>query len=249
MRTTRGLDADHPGSIRDESTGRVSGRMTAPAATASFSRCASRSRMRIRCACDRHPRTDLEFVRPRPGMIDRGDRIRLPFDERPQQRLVGEASAGLRHVREEEVVGVLDACSPLERGAGQRTIRRSVRSCLPADRASPRGDPRPCAARRCVAARCESSPDDDRIEFPAILLRHRRSSSSCAGSRPLDASMSARNRATSIVALVRAASVAVSTSAECARRLLPKRAVPRARARPRRSGRAAPERAPRRNGR
>ncbi len=76
--------------------------------------------MRTRCAraTDMPALTLSSSVHAR-GMIDRDDRVRLPGDERPQQCLVREASAGLHHVREEEVVGVLDACSALELRAGQ----------------------------------------------------------------------------------------------------------------------------------
>ena len=153
------------------------GRITAPAATAS----SSRMREQIAdadqvCACDGHPSTDLEFVGPRPGMVDRGGGVRLPVDERPQQRLVGEAPTGLQHVREEEIVGILDACSALERRAGK--CEPSSAQCGAAsqpiallhegDTPSVRGE----ALRRRQA--CESSPDDDRLEFQTIPLRHRR---------------------------------------------------------------------------
>ncbi len=69
---------------------------------------------------NRHSRTDLEFVGPRRSAIDRGDRAGLTLHECLQQSLVGEAAAGLDHVRDEEFVGVIHAGTALERRAGQR---------------------------------------------------------------------------------------------------------------------------------
>ena len=146
------------------------GRIAAPAATASCSRKASRSRMRIEVrARHRHPRAHLELVRPRRGPLDRGDRAGLTLHECPQQPLVREAAAGLDHVRDEELVGVLHAGTALERRAGQRepsaAHRRTAAQPLAlldeGDAQPVRGEP----VRRREAG--ESASDDDRVELAA----------------------------------------------------------------------------------
>ena len=115
----------------------------------------------------RHPRADLEFVRPRRSALDRGDRAGLTLHECPQQPLVGEAAAGLDHVRDEELVGVLHAGTALERRAGQRepsaAHRRTAAEPLAlldeGDAQPVRGEP----VRRREAG--ESASDDDRVEL------------------------------------------------------------------------------------
>ena len=158
----------------------------------------------------RHPRADLEFVRPRRSAIDRGDRVGLTLDECPQQPLVGEAAAPVSTMSATKSSS--ESSTPARRWSAvpDSANHPPLIAELPPSRSrfSTRATLSPFAASRCVAARPASPP-------PTTIASTSRRVLIGGGQVRLNAPGSAvrRNRATSTVVPVRAASAAASTSA------------------------------------